>query len=548
MHGFAEINVCSPVVARLGVIIRAHATQFNEDTPFPTVRSAQCKYSTISNLKRLICKIHLELTLFRIVSEPNNQVIDQTVFYKTMMPSMPSTPSSPSAPANDQRCIAPISALDDQLVVAQAALDAVADAVVVVDTASWRITQANAQAQALFQLEGFCVMRMHFDLIRMRLRCADGNVPTPTALERITRHGSELRYTREHQDILPLELRTTTVRLADGEVLILVFRDLSERVQAASELRAASSRCGITFSQAATGLAHVTLDGNWSKVNHRLLAITGYDEVELLKMSVAEVTHPEDMPNETIAYQQLLLGELPYYTREKRYVRKNGMPIWVSVTTSLVRNGASRPLYFIGMVEDISKRKHAEERVYYLASHDVMTGLPNRHGLQVHLKKTLDAARASGHHVGVVFVDMDKLKQINDTLGHEQGDFALKQFARQLQQHLRGGDFVARIGGDEFVIVLANVTARSDISAILQRTLLSLAAAPAFEQQASAPSCSIGISVFPSDGGDARSLIRNADQAMYRAKQDGGARFTFFSDVPDFGTPSNSRLNLEGKS
>ncbi|MDQ2819862.1 MAG: diguanylate cyclase [Pseudomonadota bacterium] len=416
--------------------------------------------------------------------------------------------------------------------IAHAALDAVSEAVVVVDTATWCIAQANAPATVIFDLDVGNTGATRFEHIRLHLRGCDGEIPSAASLMQPNLQACEYRLVRHHKDTLSFDLRVSKVSVESGQLLVLVFRDLSERVHAASELRAASSRCGITFSQAATGLAHVSLDCTWSKVNLRLLDITGYEEAELLGMSVSEVTHPDDISNETLAYRQLLLGELPYYTREKRYVRKDGQSIWVSVTTSVARNSAGRPQYFIGMVEDISERKQIEERVQYMATHDGMTGLPNRHGLQIHLEKILQDARRNRRQVGVVFVDMDKLKRINDTLGHEQGDLALKEFSRQLRAQMRSGDMVARIGGDEFLIVFDNVTVRTDMTAILDRILLSMSEAGAKAGDATAPSCSIGISVFPTDGEDARTLMRNADQAMYRAKQDGGGRYAFFSESP----------------
>jgi diguanylate cyclase (GGDEF)-like protein/PAS domain S-box-containing protein len=416
------------------------------------------------------------------------------------------------------------------LATAYSALDGVSEGIIVVDTADWQIQQINAPAAVMLDLDRDDANDMRFDRIRLRLRADDGSVPPAAALLPDGRHGGEYRYVRVGAPALPIEVRSSALESVRAGLIVLVVRDVSERVRAANELCSASARCGITFSQAATGLAHVTLEGRWCKVNPKLTLITGYDETELLGMSVREVTHPDDVESEAVAYQRLLEGDLPHYTREKLYVRKDGSQVWVSVTSSLARNDAGEPLYFIGMVEDISERKRAEERVHHLASHDAMTGLPNRHGLQTYLEKTLLAARHGGRQVGVVFVDMDKLKQINDTLGHEQGDLALIRFARQLQQQVRSGDIVARIGGDEFVIVLAHVTTRADISAILERTLLGMADAEVRAASLIAPSCSIGISVFPDDGKDARTLIRNADMAMYRAKQRGGARYEFFSD------------------
>jgi len=295
----------------------------------------------------------------------------------------------------------------------------------------------------------------------------------------------------------------------------------------------------MTFSQAATGLGHITLDGRWSKVNRKLAFILNYSEEELLSLSERAVTHPQDRACDTFVYQHMLSGELLYSTREKRYIRKDGNHAWVNITSSLAHDEQGVATHFICMVEDISERKREDERIRHLATHDELTGLANRAGLNEYLERTLNAAFQARRRFCVVFLDMDKLKQINDTHGHEAGDRALTRFARHLQQVVRSGDLVARLGGDEFVIVLPNVFVRSDIDAMLQRTLFAPPplAIPGEPGHSVSASCSIGISIYPDDGHNAQTLLRNADLAMYRAKQGGGSRYEFFSSVPEIGTP-----------
>jgi diguanylate cyclase (GGDEF)-like protein/PAS domain S-box-containing protein len=423
--------------------------------------------------------------------------------------------------------------LEDDLMAANRVLDGIAEGVLLLDTAGWRVRQANAPALVILGLDSAELPGLCFERLRCRLYAENGAQPTAEELAALTEPAG-YRYQRPDGTVLAVEVRIERLRLARHEMLAVMVRDIGERIRAAAELRAASSRCGITFSQAATGLAHVTLDGRWARVNHKLSAILGYTEAELLSTSVNALTHPQDRDADALARERMLDGALLYSTREKRYLRKNGEPAWVSVTSSLARDEQGNPSHFIAMIEDIGERKRADERIRYLATHDVLTGLPNRAGLHDHLEQALDAARRGRRRLGVVFLDMDKLKTINDTLGHEEGDRALIRFARHLQETVRSGDLVARLGGDEFVVVLGDVATRADIDATLQRTLYTLARPETPPGSGAAASCSIGISIFPNDGQDARTLIRNADLAMYRAKQRGGGGYEFFS--PDITT------------
>jgi diguanylate cyclase (GGDEF)-like protein/PAS domain S-box-containing protein len=434
---------------------------------------------------------------------------------------------------------------EDDLLAARRVVDNISDGVVLVDAASRRVRQANAPALVMLDLDSEEVAGLCLERLCMRLRTEEGDTPTSAQLA-MQAQARAYRCRRPDGSELPIEVRVDLLHLARRDVLAIVFRDISNRIQAAAELRAASSRCAITFSQAATGLAHVSLDGRWLKVNHKLAAILGYAEHELLSMSVSAATHPHDRDSDSFAWQRMLAGELSHATREKRYLRKDGSHAWVSVISSLACGEDGASSHFVCMVEDIGERKRADEKIRHLALHDALTGLPNRAGLHDYLERQLDAAFKAKRRLGVVFLDMDKLKKINDIHGHEEGDRALIQFARHLQQVVRSGDLVARLGGDEFVIVLGDVARRADIDATLHRTLSMqpespLPGAPAGESRAS---CSIGVSIYPDDGRDAQTLIRHADLAMYRAKQRGGSRYEFFSSMPDLATPFPRMLTI----
>jgi diguanylate cyclase (GGDEF)-like protein len=195
-------------------------------------------------------------------------------------------------------------------------------------------------------------------------------------------------------------------------------------------------------------------------------------------------------------------------------------------------------------LEDIEERKQYETRLEYQANFDALTGLANRHRLQERLQEALARAERYGHRVTVAFIDLDQFKFINDSLGHEIGDRMLKTIAQRLQACLREGDTVARQGGDEFVLVID----RSDeslISLIMPKILDSISAPVVIDGNELQVTCSIGFSLYPIDGTDAATLLKNADAAMYRAKEEGRNNFQFYT--PELNRRITARLSMESK-
>jgi diguanylate cyclase (GGDEF)-like protein len=197
----------------------------------------------------------------------------------------------------------------------------------------------------------------------------------------------------------------------------------------------------------------------------------------------------------------------------------------------------------IGTYEDITERKVAEERVQYLAYYDALTGLPNRTLLQDRLTKALASARRRKDKVALLFLDLDRFKTINDSLGHSVGDLVLKEVAERLKKWAREQDTVARVGGDEFLIVLTAVKDASDAAVAAERLMNAMTAEFVAQGHSVGISCSVGISIFPEHGRDGETLIKNADAAMYCAKEIGRNNFRFFTD--DMNAQAVERLTLE---
>ena len=227
------------------------------------------------------------------------------------------------------------------------------------------------------------------------------------------------------------------------------------------------------------------------------------------------------------------------------WLRRKGRdpyPAWLVLNA--VRDAQGQVSHYIAISLDISERKKSEQRIAYMAQHDALTGLPNRSLCQERLHMAIDQARRSGQRVAVLFVDLDRFNNINDSLGHHVGDGLLRSIAGRLSAAVRAGDTVSRLGGDEFVIILNGITEIEEIGKIVDQRLISLIRQPHQVDGAELHiSCSVGVAVFPDDGEDIDRLMRHADVAMYQAKNSGRDNLQFFT--PELNERVMRRLQLE---
>jgi len=316
-----------------------------------------------------------------------------------------------------------------------------------------------------------------------------------------------------------------------------------QRALALEKLRESEERFSSTMELAAIGIAHVEDGGRFRYVNPQLCSMLGYTEQELLTMTVKDVSHPGDANATDDLRDQLRSGAIQSFKLEKRYLRKDGSPIWVGLTIACKRDRAGKCLYDISIVEDISSRKGAEERIQYLATHDGLTGLPNRVMFQQLLGLSIETSRRYGRKLAVLFIDLDRFKVINDTLGHEAGDVLLREIGARLRECLRASDVVARLGGDEFVVLLQEVNDPAQAASVA-RNILSVVMKPVvILGQECRVTASIGVCLHPDDGQDDQSIMKNADMAMYLAKEEGKNNFQFFTSRMK--PHSIERLSLE---
>ncbi|MDE3022936.1 MAG: EAL domain-containing protein [Pseudomonadota bacterium] len=233
-------------------------------------------------------------------------------------------------------------------------------------------------------------------------------------------------------------------------------------------------------------------------------------------------------------HQAIQAGQKGYAMTSR--TEAGGEQIWIELFLSPVENRQGKTTHYVGIINDITEHKIAEEQLMYQASHDALTGLVNRSMFQDRLNQMLAHAKRDGSLVAVLFLDLDRFKQINDSLGHSAGDLVLENVAVKLKQCLRGSDTISRFGGDEFVVAIKSLLVPEDAAEVAQKILTRLSLPVVVKNQEIPLSGSIGISLYPRDGIDGTTLLKNADAAMYRAKESGRGIFRFYSSEMNAGT------------
>jgi diguanylate cyclase (GGDEF)-like protein/PAS domain S-box-containing protein len=302
-----------------------------------------------------------------------------------------------------------------------------------------------------------------------------------------------------------------------------------QAVRHMSELKESEERFHSAFDYAPIGMALVTLDGKWMQVNRSLCDIVGYEEEDLLGSQFQTITHPEDLDRFLQEVVDVLEGRVQASQVEKRYVNKHGQEIWAHVSISLIQGTNQKPASLILQIQDITDRKHAEQRLMHEAYHDPLTGLPNRAWFKEQLAIELSRQKRNPQNMfAVLFLDLDRFKIINDSLGHMHGDQLLIGIARRLRQCLRTEDLIARLGGDEFTILLTDIKDATDAVRVAERVQKRISQPFKIGGFDAFTTVSTGIALSTPDYSGPEDLLRDADTAMYQAKSQGKARHVIF--------------------
>jgi diguanylate cyclase (GGDEF)-like protein/PAS domain S-box-containing protein len=306
-----------------------------------------------------------------------------------------------------------------------------------------------------------------------------------------------------------------------------VLHDMRERVATERRLAHSEHRFRSAFDHAPLGVAMVSRDNRFVRVNHALCRLLGASAEQLAGADQAQFGDADDIAIEKEYQQDLLAGRSASVQFDRRYRSRDGRVVWALVSATLLPSN-HEPQCFLVQINDVSERKRVEEELAHLAHHDALTGVANRTLLNEEVEHEIAAARRHRNRMAVVFIDLDYFKHINDSLGHEAGDTVLKVIAARLTGAVRETDIVGRMGGDEFVIVLSEVDDVQDVLALTDKLRAECARPLRVDGHEVQLAVSIGVSLFPDDAGDFRTLLRFADSALYHAKAEGRNNVQFY--------------------
>ncbi len=344
--------------------------------------------------------------------------------------------------------------------------------------------------------------------------------------EQVPRQFETLFVTRNGCHV-PVEVTSARTDWEGQSAELVILRDITERKETEKALKASEERYRMLVENQSDLVIKTDAAGSLLFVSPSFCEIFGKREDELLGEPFMPLVFADDQKATLESRQELYHPPYSCYY-EQRALTREGVR-WLGWSEKAILDDANRIEAIVGMGRDITDRKRAEEEIQQLAYYDSLTGLPNRVLLHDRLSQATALANRDGRHVAVLFLDLDRFKWVNDTLGHVIGDQLLKSVADRISATVRECDTVSRLGGDEFIVVLSAFDHDEDISRVAEKILTAVSGAILLDNREIYTTVSIGIAIFPNDGADNNILMKNADIAMYQAKEQGRNNFQYFS-------------------
>lgn len=339
--------------------------------------------------------------------------------------------------------------------------------------------------------------------------------------------------------------RGVSVRDESGRPVMEGFiQDVTDQLRTLEALREAEFRYRQIFEHASEGMFQSSREGRYLAANLALARMYGYESPEQLIADLSDIQHRlyvDESRREAFCRLMEQDGKVSHF--ESEVLRRDGKRIWISESARVVKSPSGQFICYEGTVQDITERRSYEARLERQANHDQLTGLPNRSLLFDRLGQAMRRADRQGDTVAVVFIDLDNFKFINDALGHAAGDALLVELSRRLSRQLRSFDTVARQGGDEFVLVLNDHAGVATVTSLLDRVMELIGKPLELGGRTLQVGASMGVSLYPQDGGDVDTLLKHADAAMYAAKDRGRNNVQFFT--PELNRAASERMHLE---